>query len=192
MKRKITKGSLLVAALIVVFIAGSALGTLAFYTAEERTHNVITTGGVDIELHEWADEDETVEFPEDGVSGVTPGTKVTKIVEVENTGNSPAWVRIILDVKALSSDGTTELSADRFELDFDTEHWTQGPDGYWYYNRALEPGETTEPLFTGVTFADSMGDDYQGSKITIGVAAQAVQTANNGDTVLEAAGWPEV
>ncbi len=192
MKRKITKGSLLVAALIVVFIAGSALGTLAFYTAEERTHNVITTGDVDIELHEWADEDETVEFPEDGVSGVTPGTKVTKIVEVENTGNSPAWVRIILDVKALSSDGTTALSADQFELDFDTEHWTKGDDGYWYYNRALEPGETTEPLFTGVTFADSMGDDYQGSKITIGVAAQAVQTANNGDTVLEAAGWPEV
>ena len=42
---------------------------------------VITTGNVDIELNEWADEARTQPFQDK--TGVMPGTKVTKIVEVK-------------------------------------------------------------------------------------------------------------
>ena len=191
MNNQILKRRAFAAALIVICLAISAIGTLAYYTAEERAHNVITTGGVEIEVHEWADEEKTEPFPEDGVDDVTPGLEVTKIVEVENTGASSAWIRVLLEMTVTAADGETELSADPVELDYNTEKWTLGDDGYWYYNEALEPDDTTEPLFTTVTFAAEMGNEYQESTCVIDITAQAVQSANNGDSAQEAVGWPE-
>ena len=45
-------------------------------------------------------------------------------------------------------------------------------------------------LFTCVTFDAGMGNEYQNATATVHVAAEAVQTANNGVTALEALGWP--
>ena len=42
-----------------------------------------------------------------------------------------------------------------------------------------------------VTFAPEMGNEYQGSTAHIDVKADAVQVANNGETVLDALGWPQ-
>lgn len=53
-------------------------------------------------------------------------------------------------------------------------------DGYYYYNRALAPGETTVPLFTTVTFAPEMGNEYQNSTAYVEVKVGAVQADNNG------------
>ena len=36
-----------------------------------------------------------------------------------------------------------------------------------------------------------MGNEYQNATATVDVLAQAVQTANNGESVMEAQGWPE-
>ena len=74
-------------------------------------------------------------------------------------------------------------------LDLNTTEWTE-KDGFYYYNAALRPGETTAPLFTCVTFDAGMGNEYQNATATVHVAAEAVQTANNGVTALEALGWP--
>ena len=35
-----------------------------------------------------------------------------------------------------------------------------------------------------------MGNEYQNAKAMIDITAIAVQSANNGETVLEATGWP--
>ena len=48
----------------------------------------------------------------------------------------------------------------------------------------------TEPIFTAVTFKSDMGNEYQNATATVDIAAQAVQSANNGKNALEAAGWP--
>ena len=74
-------------------------------------------------------------------------------------------------------------------LDIDTTKWTE-KDGWYYYNEMLQPGDTTPPLFTAVSFSENMPNLYQEATAKIDVKAQAVQAANNGDTVLEAAGWP--
>ena len=57
-------------------------------------------------------------------------------------------------------------------------------------HKAIRPGETTAPPFTCVTFDAGMGNEYQNATATVHVAAEAVQTANNGVTALEALGWP--
>lgn len=180
------KGKLLALALLAAGAACLALGTAAFFSAETTAHNVITTGGVEIELREWADE--ARETPFEDVTGVLPGAEITKIAQIENTGASDAWIRVQLDVAVLL-DGE-HLPAEPVALDINTEDWTAGEDGYYYYSRALKAGETTAPIFTTVTFANEMGNEYQNATATVDVAAQAVQTANNGASALDAAGWP--
>ena len=167
-----------------------ASGTLAYFTAQETAHNVITTSGVAIQLHEFSDNGGDGLTPWKDVEGVMPGAEISKIVTVENTGASAAWVRVSVTktiTLARGVQGTPDPSL--LELNINTTDWTE-QGGYYYYNHSLLPGETTKPLFTTVTFAPEMGNEYQGSTAQIDVKADAVQVANNGDTVLDATGWP--
>ncbi len=76
------------------------------------------------------------------------------------------------------------------DLDLNDEDWTEGTDGWFYYNEILAPDETTEKLFTQVTFPTSLGNAFMNARVEIDVLAQGVQSQNNGVTVQEAAGWP--
>ncbi len=187
MKRKI-----LAAAMIVICLSLLAYGTMAYFSSEDTAHNVITSGGVNIDLQEWADKEKTVPFPEDGVTGVMPGTDVTKIVEVKNTGSSDAYVRVKVAKDIILQDeaeGQPDLGL--MKIDFDQTYWTHGSDGYYYYKTALQPGAVTEPLFASVSFDISMDNKYQNSTAKVDVTVYAVQTANNGSSAFEAKGWPE-
>lgn len=180
---------ILVFALAALCLSFALTGTLAFFTAEETAHNVITTGGVDIELLEWADEDKTEVFTD--VIGVVPGIDVTKIVEVKNTGSAEAWVRLSASTAIILDEGVEgEVDLSLVTIDFNTTDWTLGEDGWYYYNKALKPGEITAPLFTTVSFAADMDNMYQNSDTTVDVMAMAVQSANNGIAATEAVGWP--
>ena len=116
------------------------------------------------------------------------GAEVIKIAEVKNTGKGDAWVRVKIE-KAIQLAGDGEVDLGLVKLDIDTTHWT-AKDGYYYYNVALKAGEVTAPIFTKVTFDANMGNAYQNATATVDVTAQAVQAANNGKTITEAAGWP--
>ena len=74
-------------------------------------------------------------------------------------------------------------------FDIDTEHWTL-KDGYYYYTEALEPEQTTYPLFTKIQFSAQMDNIYQKSTANVDIKVHAVQVAHNGETVFEASGWP--
>ena len=58
------------------------------------------------------------------------------------------------------------------------------------YNKPLQPGERTPYLFTEVRFAAEMDARYGGAQVEVRVQAEATQAANNGQSALEAAGWP--
>ena len=181
MKRK-----LLILSVLAICVAILAAGSLAYFTSEGKAHNVITSGGVEIAVQEWADEGRTTPFED--LTGVMPDTTVTKIAEIKNTGASAAWVRVKVEKAIkLTGDGIPDVSM--VQLDVNTTDWTE-KDGYFYYTKALKPGEITAPIFTAVTFKADMGNEYQNATATVDVSAQAVQTANNGDTVMDAKGWP--
>lgn len=182
MKRK-----LLILSVLAICIATLAAGTLAYFTSEGKAHNVLTTGGVEIAVQEWADEDKQTPFED--LEGIMPGMTVTKIAEIKNTGASAAWVRVKVEKNIkLQGEGTPDTGL--VELTLNTTDWTDAGDGYYYYNNTLQPGEVTAPIFTAVTFKPDMGNEYQNATATVDVVAQAVQTANNGDTVMDAKGWP--
>jgi predicted ribosomally synthesized peptide with SipW-like signal peptide len=187
MKRKLLAGAVLALCLSLL-----STGTLAYFAAEETAHNVITSGGVDIDLMEWADEDKTTPFPADGVRGAMPGCAVVKIVEIKNTGASPAYVRVKVEKSiALAQGAAVEPDPNLLSLAIDPAHWLPGGDGYYYYREALAPGAVTERLLASVEFDAAMGNAYQNCTATVDVTAYAVQAANNGATALEAQGWPE-
>ena len=204
--RKDSLGRRLVAAVtaIAAVIALTAGGTLAYFSASETAHNVITSGNVDVELREWADYESKTPWTEDMKVKIMPGTSVEKVVEVENVGDSEAWVRVKVD-KAFAV-GDESISADVLVCslpakgDENWQNWQKvtvdGVD-WWYYQRPLAAGETTAPLFKDVTLQSGTGNDYQSGTATVSVYVQAVQVANNPITDAEAGvasvkGWPAV
>ena len=175
---------------VIAALAIVTTGSLALFTAEGTATNVITTGGIALSLVEQAEKDGEL-VPFEDVVGVLPGQSVSKIVSVNNDGEGEAFVRIAADIEIELAEGV-DATPDKslVSLDFDETNWTL-KDGYWYYNKPLAGGKATEPLFTAVTFAENMGNEYQNGTIKIIVTAQSVQTANNGTSALDATGWPE-
>lgn len=170
-----------------------ATSTLAYFTDVETARNVITSGGIDIEVMEQQLVNGTLQpYPSDPIP-VMPATTVSKIVSVQNV-EQPAWVRMSYTVTFYDADEQVmEIPAEELAkvilIDTDSENWTM-KDGWWYYNAAVKTGETTEPLFETVRFSGpDMDNKYQNTTVVIDVTAQAVQTANNGTSALDAQGW---
>lgn len=191
MKKRIT--TLAVAALC---LAVAASGTLAFFTDEQHVHNVLTSGGIGVEIVEktTGEGNVLVEFPKKGLHGIMPGTKVSKTVQVQNTGANEAWIRVKVDSSIVGADGKAlalSLQDGTAVMSYSILNgWQSGADGYFYYEKPVPVQTLTAPLFEEVKFDAKMGNEYQNCTANIVISAQAVQTANNGDTVMDAAGWP--
>lgn len=182
MKRKLFGFSIIICCMSML-----AAGTFAYFTVDGKTHNVVTTSGVDIELQELTDQ--LVPFVQ--VSGVLPGTQSSRIVQVKNNGAQAAYVRIKVTPNIAvekGREGQADLSL--ITIDFNTDQWALDG-GYYYYNQPLAPNEVTEPLFSTVSFSRQMDNLYQNSAVTVDVVAYATQVANNGPSALLAAGWPQ-
>ena len=183
------KKKILILAAIAATGSFGAYGTLAYFTATGTEKNVITAGTVNIELHEETTDGQP--FPEDGIQNVMPGQVVDKIVFVENTGENQAWVRVKVEKKLVRSEPPEDEHAVKqcIKLDFNDAQWV-AHDGWFYYKDKVDPGKNTEKLFTKVEFSGDVGNDRKNSTVFIDVAAQAVQCANNGESVMDADGWP--
>lgn len=192
MKRKIL---LLATVAICLFILAS--GSLAYFTEEDQVHNVITTDMVDIAIEEWQDNDgKLVPYPTDDPIKVMPGVTVSKIATIKNI-EAEAYIRAKFDVVITGADGkvmelSPETLASIISVTMNGDEWVRKAedDEWWYYSKAVASGASTEAFFTEVVFdGPNMTNEYQNSTIEIIVKAQGVQTANNGETALEAAGW---
>ena len=181
---KMHKKRIVSLAVILLCLSIMGGGTLAFFTDSTTAHNVITTGRISIDLREWANEEKTQEFAT--IQGAMPGESFTNIVEITNDGTAPAWMRAKVATTIKNPQGL-ELSTDVISMDYNTDKWEYNTtDGWFYYTDNVEAGEFTEPLFTQVTFAKTMGNAYQNCTVNIDIIAQATQVDNNGNNVFEA------
>lgn len=186
MKRiRLTKKKIVSLAIVVALLAIAAASTLAYYTDEVITHNIITTGAVAITLnHKTLENGVLVDIPDGSITGIMPASEVSRVVSVTNE-QADAWIRIRLSHSITAANGTAlpmTLSDGNpaYTLNLTgSPLWNKGPDGCYYYSVPLGTGETTEVLFDGVTFAPGLTNDYQGCTVHIDVTAEAVQSANN-------------
>lgn len=179
------KGRLLIIALAAILLTVLTQPTLAYYTTIGKATNVVTSGDIQLKIHEKTADGS--DFPAEGVY-IIPGDIVSKQVSVENICGHPFYLR----VKLVSSSTNQEISADDcLKMDIDTVNWTY-QDGFYYYNQILQPGVTTPTLFTQVEIVGSKVDlSHVGSTLSLTVNAYAVQSENNpADYPWEASGWP--
>ena len=189
------KKMLTLAAALALCLLAAVGGTLAWFTAQYRTTNVITTGSVEIRIVETTDRGGEEAPYEDLLDGVMPGTAVSKIVRIENL-DADAWIRAQVAVTVTGADGEqlpAALADGTPVLDFTAgPGWTES-DGYYYYESPVTAGGRTEPLFREVRFSEKLGNEYQGCTVRAAIQAGAVQAKNNAaSSVLEVRGWPEI
>ena len=189
------KKKILTVAAIAICLAALAGGTLAYFTAEDQVHNVITSDAVDIEIEEWQDEIGNP-YPDEKIE-VMPGVTVSKIATIKNL-EAEAYIRakfaiVITDESGNEMQISPETLASIITLTVNGEDWIRkdGDGEWWYYADSVVTGASTEAFFTEVVFdGPNMTNEYQNCTVEVIVDAEAVQTANNGNNAIEAAGWP--
>ncbi len=72
------------------------------------------------------------------------GNSSQKTPAIQNTGKSPVYVRAVFKTTDLPEGVTCTPNLNKTD-------WTDGSDGFYYYNKILQPGKTTTALFNGVT-----------------------------------------
>lgn len=189
------KKKIFAAAVVVICLSVLASTTLAYFTDIDIARNVIKSGGISVKVVEQQLVDGALQPYDDPLIPIMPGTEVSKIVSVQSI-EQPAWVRMnyiltVYDAEGKEMDIPADELAKVIGITPDTTNWTM-KDGWWYCNIAVKTGETTHPLFEKVVFSGPyMDNKYQNCAVMIDIDAQAVQTANNGESVWDALGWPE-
>lgn len=141
-KLKIVLASLL---LVMTVFAGLTLADL-LEQANSLT-NTFTIGSIDTEIEE--------DLP------AVVDNKIPKQPKIKNTGKNDALVRARVTVSPQSI-----IDEFGIDLEMNTEYWTAGEDGYWYYKNLLKPSELTEPLFNSVEGNGIVSD----GQINVGLA----------------------
>ena len=161
-KKKILSVAL-AASLAAVAVVSSSL---AYFTDTDQKDNVFTVGNVDITLTEEKWDTEGKEEAKD----MYPGEAVAKDPTVTNKGANPAFVRIKVEWPE-----SPEVSYRTDYVDNKLgEGWVEADDGYFYYTKPLEIGQSTDALFDQIVLSTKTTNGYDGS-YDIVVTAEAVQ-----------------
>ena len=197
-KKALIRTLISLVALIVVTVILFSAQTLAWFSDSVNSSGAaLQAGTLNIDLIEMADKDTA--YTTEPVA-VMPATSVSKIVTVANRGSLDAYVRIKLDLEITKTAGheneESQIPTDwkkYVEIHFnDATLWFYNEsDGYYYYMKPLAPEKETEHLFDTVVFAAAMGNEFTNTVISFVVTAEATQTFDNGDTPLQAEGWPD-
>ncbi len=180
-KHKLTGIFLLCLVSVFLFSAGA---TFAWYFQNITLNNTLTAHSTSVAVRE------IFTHPL-----VTSGT-VTKEVRFANTGSSSVFLRIayteywkvyntLLDADVLLSNQVTD-GIDTAQKDFNwASSWTDGEDGWYYYNSILPAGAITDYVMTEVTFPESYTEiysDYVDADYYLYFKAEAVQASDGAAT----------
>lgn len=152
---------------LVVFLAVGA--TLAYiFTVSEPVVNTFAPVTPDIEITEKFD-----------------GSVKTKVA-VKNTGSVSSYIRSQVVITWQNDVGnilpvTPELGTDYTIIygtaasSADTEYWTKGADGFWYYNKSVAPDASTDDLIVEAKWIRECEDPTY--TLHIEILSQSVQSA---------------
>lgn len=185
-------------ALVAVALVAAVLVGQTFSSVVRRTRadNVLSFGGVTIRLNETMLDAEGEEVPVPaGAEVIARDAASSRIVRVENVGDHPAYVRVRLRMTGTDASGAVLPADDIVTYRRDgvaaSDAWIE-QGGWYYYARALEPGQTTPALIDGVQLdAAAAADRFGGGTLTLDIDAGAVQSENNAASACDAEGWPQ-
>ncbi|MCI9104559.1 MAG: hypothetical protein HFG56_00740 [Lachnospiraceae bacterium] len=161
------------------FLAAAAIGTtFAWQTWDLSVTNELKSHTTEVEVEE----------PE-----FDPSTG-TKQVQFTNTGNSSVFLRVSYTeywekeenntsylISNTAADGT-EMATKHWTDDWASE-WTNGNDGWYYYNKVLEPGTSTNLILEEVTFENVTTEEYLNAHYRLYFKAEVVQCSDGSNTL---------
>lgn len=163
---------ILITAAGVLLITCTAAGA---WKISGRAQNVLTTASFSNRIIE------EYQIPDH----VDPGQKISKIVNVKNTGTRDSFIRLrvtgVLGTRTSEDQflPDPELNPAMIQMEFNTKRWKQLEDGYWYYMDVLEPGKTTEePLLKSYQLCKEADNRYKGKNGEILVELESIQASS--------------
>lgn len=157
MKKKIL--GVMAAALILGVGAGTSY---AYLTDRDRADNYFTASETKIEIQET--------FPP--VPEITPGLEITKAPRAVSSSDVSCYVRMMVRF----SDSEAEAFCEPLVI---RQGWIDKGDGYYYWEKELQPGESTGTLFDSVVVKKGVGTEEL-KPFEILVYAEAVQSGGMG------------
>lgn len=159
--KKIVKIFVIVLTICAVLIfLGS--GLYAYFTYQASVKDIVTLGYNEIAINENYEPPVTMQ----------KGIEYTKEPYVTNVGNIDCYVRIkpVLSDSRLQNDITLNYNSSG-------DFVYNNQDGYYYYYKALKPGESTSMLFTKVQISQDV-DETLLEGFDIYIFAESIQTVD--------------
>lgn len=170
--------AILATVLLLTVAAGSTLAYILTNTAP--VENVFTPSKVSCSVVEKNDSETTTEKENGNVTGIT--TK--KDVQLKNTGDTNAFIRVKIVVTWKGEGGTVFAQAPVKDIDYsiafadnkspDKGEWVEGADGFYYYTKEVVPGDMTDFLISEAKALKTAPVD--GFTLSIEIVASAIQS----------------
>jgi len=107
------------------------------------------------------------------------GTSQQKDVSVVNSGNTDFFIRVLIFPEIMTDTESILTSNIGQEVIVNlSKEWIDGKDGYYYYTKALKPGQTTSSVFTQVRLSDQLDDNYKGAHFSMQIKVETVSNSN--------------
>jgi predicted ribosomally synthesized peptide with SipW-like signal peptide len=199
---KSKKIAIVVAAIALIAVIGVVGSTLAFFTDTDTKTNTFTMGNVDGTLEE-KDKDGPIDGTGINFPDITPGDDLHKepyMVLGGNSSDALARMNVKIDIQNVDDTTKGKVLADILSQ-IDTQkgdNWVRvdEDDGTYtyYYQLTLKKGQSTDPLFTHIAFANTYGNEIANMTITMPIRGDFVQADNfNPDkTGNQITGWGNV
>ena len=115
---------------------------------------------------------------------LTPGSNVTKEVQFENTGDTAVFLRVAYAEMWTAQDGKLlthdpSYATPNWATAWGSE-WSDGGDGWYYYNKILKAGDTTDEVLSSVSFLNTpaLPTEYAQGNYQLTFAMEMVQCSN--------------
>lgn len=108
------------------------------------------------------------------------GMAQTKEINVENKGNTPFFVRVMVfpEITTDSDDLLASNIGKEVILDINTD-WIDGKDGFFYYKKTVLPGKMASNVFETVKLSDTLDESYSGANLSIQIKIETVTNSSH-------------
>ena len=189
MKNHITKKTIAIIslALLILITVGTTLALVFSNTdSVENTFKPSKVSCAVVETLVNGDNSTTTETSAGTVSNFTSKSNV----QIKNTGDTDAFIRVAVVVNWMSADGKVwaqkPIIGTDYQIAFNLKDkngvdiWEQGADEYWYCKKEVAPTKTTDIL---ITEAKQLKPAPEGYYLSIEIVASAIQSTP--DTTVE-------
>lgn len=185
----------IVALLLITVIMGT---TFAYFRAETKSDNKITSGNIGISLIDTTSNENVLEDEQSILFGLRyPGDKIDKQTFIKNTSDNPLYARIRVDKYWADDSEKKVIEAKSNYIDLitnDTSHWIIQEDEknseyvYFYYRNPIESQQSSKNLVDQIGISGRITNneeiDYTDLQIVLSFEAEAIQKVGAKQAIL--------